>query len=472
MTINISPVKADELKPRIVVMGIGGGGGNAVNNMIASGLQGVEFVVANTDAQALALSRADRKVQMGNSITRGLGAGTDPIVGQESAEAALPEILDHLDGAHMLFIATGMGGGTGTGAAPVIAKAARERDILTVAIATKPFNYEGRQRMKIAEQGLADLAEHVDTLIVIPNQNLFRVSNQSTTYAEAFNMADQVLSDGIKGVTDLMVNPGVLNLDFADVRTVMGEMGKAMMGTGEATGDDRARKAAEDAIANPLLDDVSLQGAKGLLVNIAGGTDMTFFEVEEAANLITEQVDPDAITKIGTAIDPALEGFIRISVVATGVHTAQSDIQIAEASRYVDTDPVEPEIADDPFAIEDEDDFTTLRPAAADEAPAPALQPSLAPAAKVPPAPDAPQPYRYERPAAGTLNLTKDDIAPVLPSEEPRTVVKPLWGFFNRGKTDAKPAGRPPVKTSQPKNGDLFGSPSEDELEIPAFLRQ
>ncbi|MCF6274847.1 MAG: cell division protein FtsZ, partial [Robiginitomaculum sp.] len=319
MSINISIPKSPELKPRIVVIGVGGAGGNAVNNMIDSGLGGVEFLVANTDAQALALSKADRRIQMGGAITQGLGAGMRPEVGEEAAESSLDEIMEHLDGTHMLFGAAGMGGGTGTGAAPVIARAARDRGILTVAIVTKPFQFEGSRRMALAESGIEALYNSVDTLIVIPNQNLFRVATESTTMADAFAMADEVLNSGVRGVTDLMVVPGLINLDFADVRTVMDEMGKAMMGTGEATGERRAIEAAESAIANPLLDDVSLKGARALLINITGGADMTLFEVDEAANRVREEVDPEANIIFGSTFSEESEGKIRVSVVATGI---------------------------------------------------------------------------------------------------------------------------------------------------------
>jgi cell division protein FtsZ len=311
-----------ELKPRIVVFGVGGAGGNAVNNMIEAGLEGVEFVVANTDAQQLQFAKTERRIQLGVQVTQGLGAGAHPEVGISAAEESTPEIGEHLDGAHMVFITAGMGGGTGTGAAPIIAKCARERGILTVGVVTKPFHFEGRHRMRLADAGIAELQRYVDTLIVIPNQNLFRVANERTTFAEAFGMADQVLHSGVRSITDLMVLPGLINLDFADVRTVMTEMGKAMMGTGEASGDDRALMAAQNAIQNPLLDEVSLKGAKAVLVNVTGGLDMTLLEVDEAANAITDQVDPEANVIFGAAFDPALEGSIRVSVVATGMDGA------------------------------------------------------------------------------------------------------------------------------------------------------
>ena len=319
MAIHLSAPRTTELKPRIVVFGVGGAGGNAVNNMIEAGLEGVEFVVANTDAQQLAFAKTDRRIQLGVTVTQGLGAGAHPEIGMSAAEESGLEIGEHLDGAHMVFITAGMGGGTGTGAAPIIAKCARERGILTVGVVTKPFTFEGRHRMRLADAGIAELQRYVDTLIVIPNQNLFRVANERTTFAEAFGMADQVLHSGVRSITDLMVLPGLINLDFADVRTVMTEMGKAMMGTGEATGEDRALMASQNAIANPLLDEVSLKGAKAVLVNVTGGLDMTLLEVDEAANAISDQVDPEANIIFGAAFDPSLEGRIRVSVVATGM---------------------------------------------------------------------------------------------------------------------------------------------------------
>jgi cell division protein FtsZ len=319
MAIHLSAPRATELKPRIVVFGVGGAGGNAVNNMIEAGLEGVEFVVANTDAQQLAFSKTDRRIQLGVTVTQGLGAGAHPEIGMSAAEESGLEIGEHLDGAHMVFITAGMGGGTGTGAAPIIAKCARERGILTVGVVTKPFTFEGRHRMRLADAGIAELQRYVDTLIVIPNQNLFRIANERTTFAEAFGMADQVLHSGVRSITDLMVLPGLINLDFADVRTVMTEMGKAMMGTGEASGEDRALMASQNAIANPLLDEVSLKGAKAVLVNVTGGLDMTLLEVDEAANAISDQVDPEANIIFGAAFDPSLDGKIRVSVVATGM---------------------------------------------------------------------------------------------------------------------------------------------------------
>jgi cell division protein FtsZ len=319
MTINLTIPDIHEMKPRITVFGVGGAGGNAVNNMITAGLQGVDFVVANTDAQALTMSKSERIIQMGAQVTEGLGAGSQPEVGRAAAEEVIDEIRDHLSGAHMVFVTAGMGGGTGTGASPVIAKTARELGILTVGVVTKPFHFEGQRRMRYAELGIAELHKVVDTLLIIPNQNLFRVANEKTTFADAFAMADQVLYSGVACVTDLMVKEGLINLDFADVRAVMKEMGKAMMGTGEASGEKRALTAAEAAIANPLIDDASMKGARGLLISITGGKDLTLYEVDEAATRIREEVDPDANIIVGATFDESLEGIIRVSVVATGI---------------------------------------------------------------------------------------------------------------------------------------------------------
>jgi cell division protein FtsZ len=322
MTINLNVPDIRELKPRITVFGVGGAGGNAVNNMITAGLQGVDFVVANTDAQALTMSKAQRIVQMGTQVTQGLGAGSQPDVGAAAAQEVIDELRDHLTGANMVFVTAGMGGGTGTGAAPVIAKTARDMGILTVGVVTKPFHFEGGRRMRTAESGINELHKVVDTLLIIPNQNLFRVANEKTTFADAFAMADQVLYSGVACITDLMVKEGLINLDFADVRAVMREMGKAMMGTGEASGDKRALTAAEAAIANPLIDDSSMKGARGLLISITGGKDLTLFEVDEAATRIREEVDQDANIIVGATFDETLDGIIRVSVVATGIEQA------------------------------------------------------------------------------------------------------------------------------------------------------
>jgi cell division protein FtsZ len=337
MTINLTMPDLRELKPRITVMGVGGAGGNAVNNMITAGLQGCEFVVANTDAQALSLSKAERVIQMGVRVTEGLGAGSQPEIGRAAAEEVIDEIRDHLSGAHMVFVTAGMGGGTGTGAAPVVAATAKELGILTVGVVTKPFHFEGARRMKLAESGILELQKAVDTLIIIPNQNLFRVANEKTTFADAFAMADQVLYSGVACITDLMVKEGLINLDFADVRAVMREMGKAMMGTGEASGEKRALRSAEAAISNPLIDDVSMKGARGLLVSITGGRDLTLYEVDEAATRIREEVDADANIIVGATFDESMEGIIRVSVVATGIDlaapAASTDARLAELSQ-------------------------------------------------------------------------------------------------------------------------------------------
>jgi cell division protein FtsZ len=327
MAMNLQAPDIRELKPRITVFGVGGGGGNAVNNMIQAGLQGVDFVVANTDAQALAMSSAQRIIQMGLQVTEGLGAGSQPEVGRAAAEEVIDEIRDHLAGAHMVFITAGMGGGTGTGAAPVVARAARELGILTVGVVTKPFQFEGTRRLRMADAGIQELQQSVDTLIVIPNQNLFRIANENTGFADAFGMADQVLYSGVACITDLMVKPGLINLDFADVRAVMRGMGKAMMGTGEASGEKRAETAAQAAISNPLLDEVSMRGARGLLISITGGRDMKLYEVDEAATRIREQVDEEANIIVGATFDESMEGVMRVSVVATGIDAASIQMQ-------------------------------------------------------------------------------------------------------------------------------------------------
>jgi cell division protein FtsZ len=334
MTINLKMPDIRELKPRITVFGVGGAGGNAVNNMITAGLVGCDFVVANTDAQALTLSKSERIIQMGVQVTEGLGAGSQPEVGRAAAEEVIDEIRDHLTGAHMVFVTAGMGGGTGTGASPVVARVARELGILTVGVVTKPFQFEGQRRMKVAEIGIGELQKHVDTLLIIPNQNLFRVANEKTTFADAFAMADQVLYSGVACITDLMVKEGLINLDFADVRAVMREMGKAMMGTGEASGEKRALTAAEAAISNPLIDDSSMKGARGLLISITGGRDLTLYEVDEAATRIREEVDQEANIIVGATFDEGLDGIIRVSVVATGIDQA---IMAAQPNASIDS---------------------------------------------------------------------------------------------------------------------------------------
>jgi cell division protein FtsZ len=409
MTINLQMPDITELKPRLMVFGVGGAGGNAVNNMIAAGLQGVEFVVANTDAQALQTSRASRVVQMGVAVTEGLGAGSHPEVGRAAAEESLDEIRDHLAGSHMVFITAGMGGGTGTGAAPVVARAAKEMGILTVGVVTKPFHFEGNKRQKTAEKGLAALQEHVDTLIVIPNQNLFRVANEKTTFADAFAMADQVLYSGVACITDLMVKEGLINLDFADVRSVMREMGKAMMGTGESKGDRRAILAAEAAISNPLLDDVCMRGARGLLISITGGRDMTLYELDEAATRIREEVDADANIIVGATYDDALEGIIRVSVVATGI-----DVVPAEAAQPREAALAEAEhrLAAARAARE------AMRPAAPTSVP---LQPLLTPEMLAEPAPQpvAQDPAVSIRPIQPAPLAFVDPEVPAAPVHEP-----------------------------------------------------
>src|SRR5215468_4842784 len=331
MAINLKAPEQKELKPRITVLGVGGAGGNAVNNMITAKLEGVSFVVANTDAQALHQSKAAYKIQLGAKLTEGLGAGAKPDVGRGAAEESLEEILEHLSGAHMVFITAGMGGGTGTGAAPVIARAVRELGVLTVGVVTKPFHFEGDKRMRVAERGIEEMQNYVDTLIVIPNQNLFRVATERTTFAQAFAMADDVLHSGVRGVTDLIVMPGLINRDFADIKTVMSEMGKAMMGTGEMDGEGRALRAAEAAISNPLLDDVSMKGARAVLVNVTGGPDLMLFEVDEAVNRIRAEVDADANILFGSALAEDMEGRVRVSVVATGID-AEACVRISTSS--------------------------------------------------------------------------------------------------------------------------------------------
>ncbi len=367
MTLNLTMPGHEDLKPRITVFGVGGAGGNAVNNMIEKELEGVEFVVANTDAQALQQSEAPQRIQLGVKVTEGLGAGARPSVGAAAAEENIEQIVDNLAGAHMCFITAGMGGGTGTGAAPIIAQAARELGVLTVGVVTKPFQFEGAKRMKQAEEGVEQLQKMVDTLIIIPNQNLFRLANEKTTFTEAFSMADDVLYQGVKGVTDLMVRPGLINLDFADVRAVMDEMGKAMMGTGEDSGEDRAIQAAEKAIANPLLDEISLRGAKGVLINITGGHDLTLFELDEAANRIREEVDAEANIIVGSTLDSAMEGAMRVSVVATGIDASEvvHDIPVPRRSM---AQPLQP------AAIENaSEDVATPAPVAAETREEPTL---------------------------------------------------------------------------------------------------
>ena len=525
MAIALSAPRATELKPRIVVFGVGGAGGNAVNNMIDAGLEGVEFVVANTDAQQLAFAKTDQRIQLGVTVTQGLGAGAHPEVGMSAAEESIPEIGEHLDGAHMVFITAGMGGGTGTGAAPIIAKAARERGILTVGVVTKPFHFEGRHRMRLADSGIAELQRYVDTLIVIPNQNLFRVANERTTFAEAFGMADQVLHSGVRSITDLMVLPGLINLDFSDVRTVMTEMGKAMMGTGEAEGDDRALMAASNAIQNPLLDEVSLRGAKAVLVNVTGGLDMTLLEVDEAANAISEQVDPEGNIIFGAAFDPTLQGKIRVSVVATGMDGASMSVIEPRQSRNV---PPPPAIRI-PEAMPEAAPAVAPVPAPASFAPAsaPAVEPASFAAAPVAPAPVASAPVEpalfgdSDPVGGGFLAAEQGDLlsvepaaapvpapveaAPVLRAPEPviKKIVDPevateddLENLFPTSVSQAQPAPRPtgfrlwgqkrparfdpPPSAASPRAGGALpaeapgeaAAPEGENLDIPAFLRR
>ncbi|WP_299687584.1 cell division protein FtsZ [uncultured Tateyamaria sp.] len=504
MTLNLSMPGHDELKPRITVFGVGGAGGNAVNNMIEKQLDGVEFVVANTDAQALQQSAANNRVQLGIKVTEGLGAGARATVGAAAAEESIEQIVDHLAGAHMCFITAGMGGGTGTGAAPIIAQAARELGVLTVGVVTKPFQFEGAKRMRQAEDGVEALQKMVDTLIIIPNQNLFRLANEKTTFTEAFSMADDVLYQGVKGVTDLMVRPGLINLDFADVRAVMDEMGKAMMGTGEADGEDRAIQAAEKAIANPLLDEISLRGAKGVLINITGAHDLTLFELDEAANRIREEVDPDANIIVGSTLDTAMEGMMRVSVVATGIDATevQTDIPVPRRSMAAPltttvsaeapaADPIpEPapaivaEAAEEPMlfegmdvekaAAEDmaEDIFADEAPVAAqDDLPPPAYQPQVAafeptqdtdtpPAedfvAPRAPAPGTPSPEALARLRAATQRAG-GGAAPQHPgaTAEPNAADKPRFGInslINRmtGSAETPGAAPQPAARQQP----------------------
>jgi cell division protein FtsZ len=425
MSIEFLPPDLDDLTPRISVIGVGGAGGNAIANMIRADVQGVEFLVANTDAQALKQSDAPQRIQLGVKITQGLGAGSRPEIGRAAAEETIEQVQEALQGAHMCFIAAGMGGGTGTGAAPVIAKAAREMGILTVGVVTKPFSFEGKKRARSADAGIEELQKYVDTLIVIPNQNLFLIANANTTFKQAFEMADEVLQQGVRGITDLMVMPGLINLDFADVRSVMQEMGKAMMGTGEAEGDSRAIEAAQKAIANPLLDGVSLNGAKGVIVSITGGDDMRLLEVDEAANHIRELVDDDANIIWGSAFNPELEGKIRVSVVATGIEASSPAQQAAIAAEPVRTSfsfggtrrpggaPAgEPQSTEAPVAA-------APAPAPAPEAPAPAPLPTAAAQPAATPAP-APQPPAED---SDELVLGADTMVP--PAAAPAGAAKP-----------------------------------------------
>ena len=507
MSINISVPPTHELKPRITVIGVGGGGCNAVNNMIASHLEGVEFVVSNTDAQSLANSNAQMRVQLGANVTQGLGAGARPEIGRAAADESLDQILEHIDGTHMLFVTAGMGGGTGTGAAPVIAKAARERGILTVGCVTKPFQFEGKNRMRLAEEGINELQQSVDTLIVIPNQNLFRIANAQTTFVDAFKMADKVLYSGVRGVTDLMVMPGLINLDFADVRSVMMEMGKAMMGTGDAEGDNRALDAAAAAIANPLLDDVSLAGARGVLVNITGGPDLTLFEVDEIVDHIRQQSDDDVNLIFGASQDDSMHNNIRVSVVATGidcekrVDTVQnliSEVETSESSLYT---PINKEIDNkisEPNTVIKEENFKLEKNynEAAEEAPEKVIDPIQD--SFIPPEPEvvekeiiAPEEIQIDPfteaevlNASSSIQASIHEVEQVPEVKETESLIKRFTGKFgNLNKKDAEDIKNNIDENNNTINNELSFSPeismksadkntNEDTLDIPAFLRR
>jgi cell division protein FtsZ len=510
MALNLSVPEENELRPRITVFGVGGAGGNAVNNMIEKQLEGVEFVVANTDAQALQQNQSASRIQLGVKVTEGLGAGARAEVGAAAAEESIEQIVDHLAGAHMCFITAGMGGGTGTGAAPIIAQAAREMGVLTVGVVTKPFQFEGAKRMRQAEAGVEALQKMVDTLIIIPNQNLFRLANEKTTFTEAFSMADDVLYQGVKGVTDLMVRPGLINLDFADVRAVMDEMGKAMMGTGEAEGEDRAKQAAEKAIANPLLDEISLRGARGVLINITGGYDLTLFELDEAANRIREEVDPDANIIVGSTLDPDISGVMRVSVVATGIDVSEkaADIPVPTraATAFAAAAPVVEEVLEaEPAAAEEPGLFDASPVAAAEEAkpmfapasefqptaadePAPAYQPEVAEdASEAFVAPKAPAPGTPSEDAMARLRTAVQNTGvarmPEQVEEEPAESERPRFGIgslINRmsGGSESAPKAQPAVRSqpamSAPAPAAEEGERSQEQekIEIPAFLRR
>ena len=496
ITLTVPQQAMNDFQPRITVIGVGGGGCNAVNNMIASSLDGVEFIVANTDAQSLLNSRADRKIQLGPHLTQGLGAGGRPEVGRGAAEEAVEEIAGHLSGAHMVFITAGMGGGTGTGAAPVVARVARERGILTVGVVTKPFEFEGLKRRRSADAGIEELQQYVDTLIVIPNQNLFRLANDKTTFAEAFKMADNVLYMGVRGVTDLIVHPGLVNLDFADIRSVMAEMGKAMMGTGEAEGDDRATRAAESAISNPLLEEASMKGAKGVLINITGGPDMTLFEVDEAANRIRKEVgDEEANIIFGSSIDDDMAGRIRVSVVATGMEAAAaarprpSLVAVAGApvARPVAPMPPPGPVAAPPAQLVVGNTVMQPEPAPIAAAAAPIAEP-VAAAEPAPPQP-APAPHAAEPPRTLFSPLETEPRAPT-PAPQPPTPSGAVGrGLFQRmtrlmsgGEPDAAPRAAPaahraepilsPVSEPVPRATPRHAPTDEAGLDIPAFLRR
>jgi len=479
MSIDFLPPDVDELTPKIAVIGVGGAGGNAIANMIRAEVQGVEFLVANTDAQALKQSVAPQRIQLGAKITQGLGAGSRPEIGRAAAEETIESVQQALEGAHMCFIAAGMGGGTGTGAAPVIAKAAREMGILTVGVVTKPFAFEGKRRAQSAEAGIEELQKYVDTLIVIPNQNLFLIANANTTFKEAFEMADEVLQQGVRGITDLMVMPGLINLDFADVRSVMQEMGKAMMGTGEADGDDRALIAAQKAIANPLLDGVSMNGAKGVIVSITGGEDMRLLEVDEAANHIRELVDPDANIIWGSAFNPELEGRIRVSVVATGIDANVENRPAAPAEQprvFSFSTPrrttAAPDSAAAPVPVAAPPEPVAPAPVA-EEAPAPAPTPEPVAAAPAPePTPPAP--------ASDELLLGAEAMVPA-PAPAPAPAPEAPAGrrrWLTGGDEDADTRARPKTggtlferMASASRGTKATEEEDKDPLDIPRFLR-
>jgi len=490
MALNLRMPETSDLKPRITVFGVGGAGGNAVNNMIDKNLDGAEFVVANTDAQALKQSKATKILQLGERITEGLGAGAKPEVGNAAATESIDAIIDHLSGAHMCFITAGMGGGTGTGAAPVIANAAREMGVLTVGVVTKPFQFEGSRRMKQAEAGVEELQKVVDTLIIIPNQNLFRLANENTTFTDAFSMADDVLYQGVKGVTDLMVRPGIINLDFADVRSVMDEMGKAMMGTGEASGEDRARKAAELAIANPLLDEISLKSAKGVLINITGSSDMTLFELDEAANRIREEVDPDAHIIVGSTLDPELDG-IRVSVVATGIDVSEGELG-APVSRRPMREPLRPQPVPPVEALEEMADEVAVEaeapvePSFIDQQVAMEAEEAATAAAPMPEEvydlqPDAPVAAETSlrlQTAVNNVPAPAEDPAPAADAGEgkhSRFAINNLINRMTGHAREEKPAPRlqPSIRASSPNEPALdYEREEQERVDIPAFLRR
>lgn len=466
MAIRLNVPTQTELSPRIVVFGVGGAGGNAVNNMIDADLQGVEFVVANTDAQALARSKAERRIQIGLNTTQGLGAGATPQVGMAAAEESQSEILDHLADANMVFITAGMGGGTGTGAAPVIARTAKEQGILTVAVVTRPFQFEGPRRMRMADAGIAELQKYVDTLIIIPNQNLFRVANDKTTFHQAFQLADQVLHSGVRGITDLMVMPGLINLDFADVRSVMGEMGKAMMGTGEASGERRALEAATKAINNPLLEDMSLKGARGVLINITGGYDMTLFELDEAANHIRQEVDPDANIIVGSTFDETLEGVMRVSVVATGIEAAAMTEGRPQTTGYFNTAPAQQPAGPAPTVVRVNNGREPMvhqpivqrqpEQQAAPVAQEPSYQQPAQPVMQQP----APQPVQqplFQQPQAAA-----EPMAPRQDYQQPAPQAQPNYAAA------AAPQARPVYQAAQPRP-PVHGSTMQQRPEQPSY---